>query len=238
VRRAAPRRLDRFAATLVFATAASLVIGVTAFADSPPIHARDQVRPTVDDPYAYAQLLDRARRGDALSVEVVYEVVRRVGDDDRASTLTVARTPVGRVEWDDTGATLRVGAREWVCLTVDDEPQCPERLDDEPRSVGAATPWAGAAASGRYAFARRPDRTIAGRDAVCVRLELVGTEAVAGLGSRIDVCLDAAGVVLFTERTSATAVDRQVALTVRSIDDSDLAQRFAEASSGLVALPE
>jgi hypothetical protein len=44
--------------------------------------------------------------------------------------------------------------------------------------------------------------------------------------------------VLFTERTSATAVDRQVALTVRSIDDSDLAQRFAEASSGLVALPE
>lgn len=226
-----PRAVDRLIAGGALVVFAGVIVVVTAFSEVPvdPVTVRD-------DPYAYARVLVLARAGDATSTEVEYEFERAGGDRVETSTVTVARTPDGSATWTATAATLRRGNREWRCFDVGERRQCPETTDRDSLNLGSPSAFVTAAASGRYRIATLAATRIAGRTAECFMAELIGNEAIAGLGARLELCFATDGVLLSVLRVGPMSIDEQVAVRVEAIDGDDLSRRFDELSDGMVAL--
>ncbi len=222
-----PRGTDRRIAGAAFVAFTAAVLAVTALVDSPV---------PKPDPFVAARLMVLAHAGDDLWYEVDYRFVRTRNGASLRSMTSVARGPGIRVEGGrDGGGTIDIGERSWSCTPIDEKLECLEIIDDTP-SLGAATPFAVAALSGRYDIAEVDGRRIVERDARCFEIRLVRGAPVAGLGSELDVCIDATGVPLSTRIVGPLSTDERVATRVRTADHARLRELIASVSGGAVAL--
>lgn len=225
---------DRRVALITFVLSSVVVLTATALTD-----IAIETTPERDDPYAFVRLLVAARAADATSVEIEIDVVRTIGDEVQSAIVRRARTPNGSVEWTEESATLRRDGREWNCFTVADDWECVETTETSPpRSLGTPGLYGAAAASGDYRFVDLGARRVGSRDARCGRVVLVGSRPVAGVGILYEACFAPGGPMLWSYHERPGNTEEQTVRSVTVIDDDDLADRFAEASRGLVTLDD
>ncbi len=205
------------------------IVAVAALSEVPPPDPDDAELRVAEE------LIRLARSGDAGAYDVEYRFTRTRGDERLTFGIRLARTSEARVEIGEGATRIQIGDRGWDCVPVDGLPACLER---EPggATAGSAAPYLVAVLSGRYRIADAGDREIAGEAVRCFSLRLAGAVPVSGLGTALDVCLDAGGVPLLTRFVGPGTVDERRAEAVRPIDRAELAVLIATASGGAVVL--
>ncbi len=210
---------------------AAVVLTLTVTVESPPI----RVVEAADDPYAYAELLARARDSDAVAYAATMEFERRVGDRIVEQRIDVARIRSAAIEVDEGSAVLRSDGREWTCFDADEEWACTETTGQRSGvTIGGAGLFVAAAGSGEYRFERREARTVGGVTASCFGIVFVGNQPVAGVGRETEACFAADDLLVFVRRETPASIDTQALVEVRAIDEAEFDRRFAVASRGEV----
>ena len=173
---------------------------------------------TRNEAVVLGDLVHRALRADAH--DWVVRVRNRRVDGTRTNIATSTELWLAGNRWSlrRSGdlAFVATPDRGFVCRTAQ-PPICTGADRSRSTKGSSADAYLAAVTSGRYRIRDSGSRTIVGAPARCFRLDVVDVRAViAGLGTRLDVCLRADGVVVASTRRQGSIVDTVEATDVRT----------------------
>ena len=110
-----------------------------------------------------------------------------------------------------------IGRVRYQCLPVDDHPRCAQLATSGVAvTTSADVYFVAVALARRYTIAELANRTIAGEDARCFRLSVIGSgPVITGLGVRLDSCFTDDGLLLYTVVVRSGGSDTRVAVRMQ-----------------------